>query len=64
MTARASLNRDILRLAVPALGALIAEPAFLMVDAAVLATAFLILGNFIADVLLFASDPRIRAEQK
>lgn len=34
MTARASLNRDILRLAVPALGALIAEPAFLIVDAA------------------------------
>ncbi|HWS51389.1 MAG TPA: MATE family efflux transporter [Microbacterium sp.] len=32
--ARASLNRDILRLAVPALGALVAEPAFLIVDAA------------------------------
>ncbi|GAB3596284.1 MATE family efflux transporter [Microbacterium tumbae] len=30
----ASLNREILRLAVPALGALVAEPAFLMVDAA------------------------------
>ncbi|MDQ0645849.1 putative MATE family efflux protein [Microbacterium natoriense] len=29
-----SLNREILRLAVPALGALIAEPAFLIVDAA------------------------------
>lgn len=29
-----SLNRDILRLAVPALGALIAEPLFLIVDAA------------------------------
>ncbi|MGM7667757.1 MATE family efflux transporter [Microbacterium sp. A93] len=35
MTARpASLNREILRLAVPALGALVAEPAFLIVDAA------------------------------
>lgn len=34
MTARPSLNREILRLAVPALGALIAEPAFLIVDAA------------------------------
>ena len=34
MIARASLNRDILRLAVPALGALVAEPAFLIVDAA------------------------------
>lgn len=37
MTARpASLNREILRLAVPALGALVAEPAFLMVDAALI----------------------------
>ena len=34
MTTRRSLNREILRLAVPALGALIAEPAFLIVDAA------------------------------
>ncbi|HWV50106.1 MAG TPA: MATE family efflux transporter, partial [Microbacterium sp.] len=33
-TGSASLNREILRLAVPALGALIAEPAFLIVDAA------------------------------
>lgn len=31
---RTTLNRDILRLAVPALGALIAEPLFLIVDAA------------------------------
>src|SRR5690606_4450092 len=29
-----TLNREILRLAVPALGALVAEPAFLIVDAA------------------------------
>src|SRR3954454_16194705 len=29
-----TLNRDILRLAVPALGALVAEPLFLIVDAA------------------------------
>lgn len=36
MTARRSLNREILRLAVPALGALIAEPAFLIVDAALI----------------------------
>lgn len=35
MTER-SLNREILRLAVPALGALIAEPAFLIVDAAMI----------------------------
>jgi len=34
VTTRASLNREILRLAVPALGTLIAEPAFLIVDAA------------------------------
>jgi len=34
VTTRASLNREILRLAVPALGALVAEPAFLIVDAA------------------------------
>lgn len=35
MTARSdTLNRDILRLAVPALGALVAEPLFLLVDAA------------------------------
>ncbi|MCT1477223.1 MATE family efflux transporter [Microbacterium sp. p3-SID336] len=34
MAARTTLNREILRLAVPALGALIAEPAFLIVDAA------------------------------
>jgi putative MATE family efflux protein len=31
-----TLNRDILRLAVPALGALVAEPAFLIVDAALI----------------------------
>lgn len=34
MTTRDPLNRDILRLAVPALGALVAEPLFLIVDAA------------------------------
>ncbi|MCR2783214.1 MULTISPECIES: MATE family efflux transporter [unclassified Microbacterium] len=34
MTTRDTLNRDILRLAVPALGALVAEPMFLIVDAA------------------------------
>ena len=33
-TARDTLNRDILRLAVPALGALVAEPLFLIVDSA------------------------------
>ena len=34
MTTERPLNRDILRLAVPALGALIAEPLFLIVDSA------------------------------
>ncbi|WP_345751736.1 MATE family efflux transporter [Microbacterium rhizophilus] len=34
MTRTRTLNRDILRLAVPALGSLVAEPLFLMVDAA------------------------------
>ena len=34
MTLPATLNRDILRLAVPALGSLVVEPLFLMVDAA------------------------------
>lgn len=34
--ARPTLNREILRLAVPALGALIAEPMFLIVDAALI----------------------------
>lgn len=33
-SSRGSLNRDILRLAVPALGALVAEPLFLIVDSA------------------------------
>ena len=51
----------------PGLGQLMLEAiqqrdVFLMVDAAVLATAFLILGNFIADVLLYLTDPRIRVE--
>ncbi|MBM3714977.1 MAG: MATE family efflux transporter [Actinobacteria bacterium] len=34
MTSRPTLNREILRLALPALGALIAEPLFLIVDSA------------------------------
>jgi peptide/nickel transport system permease protein len=35
---------------------------FLIVDAAVLAAGFLVLGNFASDVLLYLSDPRIRAK--
>ncbi|WOF23002.1 MATE family efflux transporter [Microbacterium betulae] len=36
MTDRRTLNRDILRLAVPALGSLVAEPVFLAIDAAMI----------------------------
>ncbi len=51
----------------PGLGRLMVEAIqqrdlFLIVDAAMLATIFLVVGNLIADLLLFASDPRIRAE--
>ena len=35
---------------------------FLIVDAAVMAAGFLVLGNFAADVLLYAIDPRVRAK--
>jgi peptide/nickel transport system permease protein len=49
----------------PGLGQLMLEAIqqrdfFLVVDTAVLSAAFLIGGNLIADVLLYASDPRIR----
>jgi peptide/nickel transport system permease protein len=51
----------------PGLGKLMLEAIFqrdffLVVDAGMLATACLIAGNLVADVLLYASDPRIRAE--
>jgi peptide/nickel transport system permease protein len=50
----------------PGLGQLIVEAIsqrdlLLVVDAGMLGTFFLIAGNFIADVLLYATDPRIRA---
>ncbi len=35
---------------------------FLVLDTGMLATCFLLIGNLVADVLLAASDPRIRAE--
>lgn len=49
----------------PGLGQLMLEAIqrrdlFLVMDAAVLSTAFLITGNLVADALLYASDPRIR----
>lgn len=51
----------------PGLGQLMLEALedrdfFLVVDAAVLSTGFLVGGNLIADILLYASDPRIRTE--
>ncbi len=51
----------------PGLGQLMLEAIlqrdfFLVVDAGMLATGFLIAGNLLADVLLYASDPRIRVE--
>ena len=51
----------------PGLGQLLIEAIlerdfFLIVDSIMLATAFLIAGNFLADMLLYALDPRIRNE--
>lgn len=51
----------------PGLGQLMLEAIqqrdfYLVVDTAVLSTAFLLAGNLIADVLLYVNDPRIRAE--
>ena len=50
----------------PGLGQLMVEAIlqrdfFLVIDASVLAAGFFIAGNFLADLLLYASDPRIRA---
>ena len=42
--------------------AFFAKDSYLVVDCVVLATALLVIGNFIADLLLAWSDPRIRLE--
>ncbi len=42
--------------------AILQRDLYLVVDAAMLATFFLIFGNLLADLLLYAVDPRIRAE--
>lgn len=42
--------------------AFFAKDAYLVVDSVVMATALLVVGNFIADLLLAWSDPRIRLE--
>jgi peptide/nickel transport system permease protein len=52
-------------LAWPGLGrltmeAFFAKDSYLVVDCVVMATALLVAGNFIADLLLAWSDPRIR----
>ena len=44
------------------LQAIFDHDVFVIVDAAMLAACFLIGGNFLSDVLLYLSDPRIRAE--
>ena len=48
----------------PGLGRLLVEAIFqrdifLVIDSTMLAAAFLVIGNFVADVLLYANDPRI-----
>ncbi len=42
------------------LEAIMARDLYVVVDAVMLSTVFLVLGNLLADVLLFAADPRIR----
>ncbi len=44
------------------LEAIQARDFFLVVDSAILSTAFFVLGTFVADVLLYLTDPRIRTE--
>lgn len=42
--------------------AILARDFYVIIDAVVLSTAFLIIGNLIADIILYSVDPRIRAE--
>lgn len=42
--------------------AILARDVYVVVGAIMLSSLFLVAGNFVADVLLFASDPRIRVE--
>jgi peptide/nickel transport system permease protein len=51
----------------PGLGQLMLEAIgardfFLVVDSALLSTAFFLLGTLVADILLYLADPRIRAD--
>jgi peptide/nickel transport system permease protein len=43
--------------------AILARDVYVVVGAVMLSSVFLVAGNLIADLLLFASDPRIRVEQ-
>jgi peptide/nickel transport system permease protein len=43
--------------------AILAKDVYVVVGAVMLSSVFLVAGNFIADALLFATDPRIRTEQ-
>ena len=43
--------------------AILAKDVYLVVGAVMLSAVFLVTGNLVADALLFATDPRIRAEQ-
>jgi len=42
------------------LEAILARDLYVVIGAVMLSTLFLVAGNFIADVLLYLSDPRIR----
>jgi len=42
--------------------AVLAKDVFVVVGTVMLSSAFLVAGNFFADMLLFAVDPRIRME--
>ncbi len=44
------------------LEAILARDIFLVIGAVMVSTGFLVAGNFIADILLYAADPRIRKE--
>jgi len=53
----------------PGLGPLLVESIFsrdvyVVVAVAMLSSVFLVIGNLLADMLLFASDPRIRLENE
>ncbi len=45
------------------LEAILARDLYLVIGAVMASTVFLLAGNFLADLTLFAADPRIRKEQ-